>query len=142
MPPNNAMQRSALIADTRRRFGMKRSNIVLIMIVVSFFFAGAIDSYYFVASRQQDLTRFVHLVVLSGLLFTWCKLDVRERSIREPSGSALLVALIGIVGVPLYFFRSRPRRQALLSTLASIGFLIVAVAASLVGMLLGQYVAA
>lgn len=120
---------------------MTRSRLVLVLILVSFFVSEALDSYFYATEGQSDVTAFVHLLLLSGLLFTWCKLDMRERSIREPTGSALLVALIAVIGVPLYFFRTRTRKEAWKSILASLGFVLAVFVVVIIGSVVGELVA-
>jgi hypothetical protein len=130
-----------LNADVKRRTDVRRSRIVLVLILASFLIVGALDSYFYATYGHRDVTAFAHLVLLAGLMFTWCKLDVRERSIEEPAGSALLVALIAVVGVPLYFFRTRTRKEAWKSTIASLGFVLLALAVLVIGSVVGELVA-
>ena len=75
----------------------------------------------------------IHMFLLAVLGFAWCKADVRARQIREPRGSALLVGAVGIIGVPMYFFRSRPARAAWFAMLCFVGFAAICVFAYIGG---------
>ncbi len=103
--------------------------ILLWLILASFVVAGILEPF------AEELW-VVHMFVLLILLFAWCKADVKRREITEPTGSAALVALISIIGVPLYFFRSMSIRSAVLATLKAVGFLLLCVVGYLVPYLL------
>ena len=91
------------------------------LIVASFMIFGIVEVF------AEDLA-VLHLFVLAVLGFAWCKADVRARKISEPAGSAFLVGAVGALGVPIYFFRSKPWRQAFVSTALFLGFAVVCVA--------------
>jgi len=57
-----------------------------------------------------------YTVVMAILLFTWCKADASARGIVAPVAAPILVALIAIIGVPYYFFRTMPFGRALRAT--------------------------
>lgn len=64
----------------------------------------------------------VHAFVGALLLFFWCKAHAASRGIEAPAWSAYLVFLIAFVGVPLYFFRTMPWKDAVIATLKSAAF--------------------
>jgi hypothetical protein len=103
------------------------SRWVLLALLATFAIAGAAEGWLRATYRPADLVEYIHVFVIAVLLFAWCKLDARERSLPDPRWAAFLVALIAPIGVLIYFFHTRPWRQALVSTLASLGYLALAV---------------
>ncbi|MEL6951010.1 MAG: hypothetical protein AAGM16_12950 [Pseudomonadota bacterium] len=95
----------------------------LIWIAISFAVFGFLET-----AVDPDLA-IIHIILLAMLGFGWCKEDVRARQIVEPTGSALLVAAIAVLGVPLYLFRSRPAKEAWVGLLKCVGFLLLCTAA-------------
>jgi hypothetical protein len=57
-----------------------------------------------------------YTLVMAILLFTWCKADAAARGIAVPAAAPILVALIAVIGVPYYFFRTMPFGRALSAT--------------------------
>ena len=55
-------------------------------------------------------------------LFTWCKLDTRERAVEAPAPAAALVGGMALIGVPYYFFRTMRPARAVLSTLKAAAY--------------------
>jgi hypothetical protein len=49
------------------------------------------------------------------LLYRWAQLDVAERGVPYPAGAPLLVAFVALIGVPLFFLRTRSLAQAFLA---------------------------
>ncbi|MEL6449409.1 MAG: hypothetical protein AAFQ62_15855 [Pseudomonadota bacterium] len=90
----------------------------LVWIAISFAVFGFLE-----AAVDPDLV-IIHMILLAILGFGWCKEDVRSRLIVEPPGSALLVAAIAVLGVPLYLFRSRPAKKAWVGLFKCVGFLL------------------
>ncbi|TAJ54818.1 MAG: hypothetical protein EPO48_03595 [Nevskiaceae bacterium] len=99
--------------------------MLLFLIALSFLVAGVVEESAQSFASAVGLVAVIHLIALAFLGFAWCKAHVASRGIREPTGSAFWVGAIAIIGVPLYFFRSMPWRQAAWSTLKALGFLIL-----------------
>jgi hypothetical protein len=57
-----------------------------------------------------------YTLTMAVLLFTWCKADAAKRGIVAPVAAPILVALLAIVGVPYYFFKTLPFDRALRAT--------------------------
>jgi len=102
-----------------------KPRVYLVLIAVSFLASGVAEGYMALLGRVLNEAAVAHLFVLAVLSFAWCKADVSARNIKEPSGSALLVGLIALVGVPLYFFRSRPTKDAALATARAVAFFVL-----------------
>jgi hypothetical protein len=62
--------------------------------------------------RSSDSLELSQAVVLSALLFRWCKNDAR---IRKAKPTAALVAFLPPIGLPYYLFKSRPGLKAVRS---------------------------
>jgi hypothetical protein len=62
--------------------------------------------------------------VLVGLIFFWCRFDAAERRVSIPLWNRILIVALAVVGVPVYFFRTRPRGEAILATLKALAVLL------------------
>ncbi|MEP3895410.1 MAG: hypothetical protein ABJN52_15620 [Litorimonas sp.] len=63
--------------------------------------SGIIDSIF---PDYQDYYFLPHALLVGFLLYLWCGKHAEENSITPHTGSQVLCALIGIVGVPFYLF--------------------------------------
>jgi hypothetical protein len=75
--------------------------------------AGIVDSVLPTDNEIFTTSWIVHTLVLSVLLFAWCKTHASVRGMSPPPGAPLLVALIAPIGLPYYFFRAFQWRIAL-----------------------------
>jgi hypothetical protein len=98
---------------------------------------------HFLPSQGAPLNdlAFVLTCATALMLFAWCKADAKHREALLPRGSSLLVALCPPVGVPVYYFRTRPWRQALGDTAKAVGYLVILMVVSGVGLYVGRLVA-
>lgn len=119
---------------------MNKVGILLCLVAFSFLVAGVLEESAQTLNSPEGFVTLLHLIALAFLGFVWCKAHVASRGIREPTGSAFWVAAIAIIGVPLYFFRSMPWRQAAWSTLKAFGFLIGCVSLHTVGAVVSDQV--
>jgi hypothetical protein len=78
---------------------------------------------------QNEQVLLTSALVTTALTFFWCRLDAAARKVPFPPWLQILVIAFALVGVPVYFFRTRPRREAVLASLKAAG---VAVAFSIV----------
>ena len=62
--------------------------------------------------------------VLVGLIFFWCRFDAADRGVSIPLWNRILIVALAVVGVPVYFFRTRPPGQALVATLKALAVLV------------------
>jgi len=61
---------------------------------------------------------FVTLALTSiTLIYFWCRFDAAARSVSLPTWNQVLIIAVALIGVPVYFFRTRSRRDAALATL-------------------------
>ncbi|MNR60295.1 hypothetical protein D3C85_1817440 [compost metagenome] len=75
------------------------------------------------------------MFLISALCYTWCRADGLVRGVPAPGRSALLAGIFPLLGIPVYFFRTRPWRRALLATLGAVGFLVSSLVLAAVGTL-------
>ena len=80
-----------------------------------------------VSVNTQSVIFLVNYLLFSILLFGWCKSHVKVSQIKEPFGSAIICALIGKIGVPLYFFRAFGIEQGVIKTFWSLLFFIICI---------------
>ena len=59
-----------------------------------------------------------------ALIFFWCKFDAEARHASLPLWNRILIIAIALIGVPVYFFRTLPRRRAALATLKAAGLVV------------------
>ncbi|MGH8445939.1 MAG: hypothetical protein ACREVL_11765 [Solimonas sp.] len=103
---------------------MTRARTLLLAIVASFVIFGLLDACFpHPPSLPGDFV-VLHGITLGILLFAWCKADAKERDVHAPAMAALLVGLIAPIGVPYYFYSTRPRGAATLATVKALGFLL------------------
>jgi hypothetical protein len=72
--------------------------------------AGAIAPHLRSLDRSPDSLLLAQAFVVSALLFRWCRVDAQERRVKH--ATPLLLALVPPVGLPYYFFRTRPVGKA------------------------------
>jgi hypothetical protein len=81
-----------------------------------------------------------NMLVQAFLMFGWCRADAGARGIAPPAGAPLLVAAFALIGIPYYFYRSRPWQQATLAVgkaaLFFIGMLLLSMLGTWIGSLL------
>ncbi len=71
---------------------------------------------------------FIHVVLISGLLFWWATLDRAARSDRLSGGWKAAVVLLGIASMPFYLHRHRPAGQRWVSIAKGVGLFLLATA--------------
>ena len=104
---------------------MSSANRLLLGIAATFVVTGIVEPHLPNPGQFPNEIGVAQIFVLAGLLFAWCKADAASRGVRPPAGAPLLVALFALIGVPYYFFRTRPWRTALLDTGRALGFLAI-----------------
>lgn len=104
---------------------MLRPHFYLSLFALLWVFSGIVEPYSAVEEEVVSVVGLVHAFVGALLLFFWCKAHAASRGIEAPLWSAQLVFVIALVGVPLYFFRTMPWRDAVIATLKSAAFALV-----------------
>jgi hypothetical protein len=89
------------------------ANRLLLVIAATFAGAGVLEPHFPRPGEPFNEISLAQSIAFAVLLFAWCKADAASRSIRPPRGAPILVALVAPIGVPYYFFRTRPGRTAL-----------------------------
>jgi len=101
---------------------VKRSRIYLGGIALLSVAGGAIQQALHARADAVGVSFAVTILPTAIFLYLWVSADATERGIRMPSGAALLVPLIAIVGVPYYLIRTRPHRVALWQVPLAVAF--------------------
>ena len=78
---------------------------------------------------QNEAFALTNTLVTTSLVFFWCRLDAAARKVSFPPWNQILVIAVALVGVPVYFFHTRSRQEAVLASLKATG---VVVAGSIV----------
>lgn len=117
---------------------MSRPRLFLLLLALSFFFAGLADAFVSTPQSPNSIVAFVHTFFIAALVYLWCKADAAERRTPPPAGAPLFAALLPPLGVPVYFFRSRPLRPALVATALALVFLVLLVSLSVAATLLAE----
>jgi hypothetical protein len=120
---------------------MRRASFFLVGIVASQFGIAALARrQYWRYFPEGDAPKWVeflgpcHWVAVVGLLYLWCKADAKDRRVRIPVATSILVPLFFPIGVPYYYLRTYPTRTAF----QHIGMAVVFTACCIGAILLGQ----
>jgi hypothetical protein len=105
-------------------FDMKNSKKPLLVLFASSLVFGALDPVFPHGKNEPTPLCFVLAIIYAICLFSWCKRDAAERNVKS-GASAALVGLCAPLGIPYYFFRTRPFLQALFATLKALGVFIL-----------------
>ena len=111
---------------------MIRTRLISQLLAGSFFVAGAVEPFALKAGEPMSGAGFVHSIVIAILCFTWCKADAAARGLTS-LGGAVFAALLPPIGLPFYFFRTRPTRQAFLSCAKALLFFLLCVGLFMIG---------
>lgn len=117
---------------------MNRARIILAILAASFLVAGLAEPFVARPGQLRSPTEFVHTLAIGILCYMWCKADATVRGAIPPNGAALWSGLFPPIGIPLYFFRSLPLRQALVRVGKAVLFALLLVALAALGALAGE----
>ncbi|MBJ2154532.1 rard protein [Variovorax sp. IB41] len=118
---------------------MNRPRWLLLVLGLSFLVVGVADAFMPpVRGKDYTVLDVAHAFLISALCYTWCRAEGLARGVIPPGRSALWAGVFPLVGIPVYFFRTRSWRRALLSTLGAVGFLAVGLVLAAVGTLLTE----
>jgi hypothetical protein len=118
---------------------MNRPRWILLVLGLSFLVVGVADAFMPpVRGKDYTVLDVAHAFLISALCYTWCRAEGLARGVIPPGRSALWAGVFPLLGIPVYFFRTRPWRRALLSTLGAVGFLAVGLLLAAVGTLLTE----
>ncbi|MDH6165002.1 hypothetical protein M2282_000130 [Variovorax boronicumulans] len=116
---------------------MNRPRWILLVLGLSFLVVGVADAFMPpLRGKDYSVLDVAHAFLISALCYTWCRAEGLARGVIPPGRSALLAGVFPLLGIPVYFFRTRPWRRALLSTLGAAGFLVAGLLLAAVGTLL------
>ena len=86
---------------------------------------GVLQAYVQVIGEDARIAVMASMFGFAPLLFSWCKADAAHRGITPPLGAPLLVGMFALVGIPYYFLRTMPLRQALIFTARAAGVFVL-----------------
>jgi hypothetical protein len=96
---------------------------ILIALAITFVVYGVLSAY--VPTRRALALVVAHGVIIGALCYAWCRADAIARGAIPPGRTvSLLAGLLPVVGVPVYLFRSRPRRAAWLGLAKALGLFV------------------
>ena len=117
---------------------MNRPRLFLLLLALSFLVAGFADAFVSTPQSPNSIVAFVHTFFIAVLVYLWCKADAASRREPPPAGAPLFAALLPPVGVPTYFFRSRPLRPALVASGTALVYVVLLVSLSVAATLLAE----
>ena len=103
---------------------MKKSHIILIILLTSFFISGSIEAYY---PQASEMSYFIHTFTIAIMLFWWVGEHSNENHIFAPKGSKLLSGFIAPIGLPYYFFKGFGFKSGLVKLILCILILVLCV---------------
>jgi hypothetical protein len=83
----------------------------------------------------------IYSVLAACAIYWWYHLDKRERGFRAGAIQNIGVAVFSIIGLPVYFFRSRGLGRGALATLIALAIFIVASVLIAAGEVVGRHIA-
>jgi hypothetical protein len=102
---------------------MSRSHCYIALFTLTVVLAGALGQAFYAtadADKFIDLAMFLPWIILLRL---WVGADAEERAVVMPTGAAIAVPLVAIIGVPYYLIRSRKLSAALWQVPLAIAFM-------------------
>lgn len=120
---------------------MKRSRILLLILAITFLVVGAADAFISRPAEIYTVLDWFHMLAVAVLCAMWCGADAKEREIDLPPRTRVWAAVFPPIGVSVYLFRTRTRREALMGVGKSVLFLLFSLVLSGVGAFVGEYFA-
>ena len=93
--------------------------LLIIAMAISFIISGLVDGFNSSGSGLGP-TYGIHTLIFSILLFLWCKEHAKLNNLKLPSNSAILVALLPPIGVPVYFYRAFGIKKCIIGTFLAV----------------------
>jgi hypothetical protein len=102
---------------------MRPPFLILLALTTTFVVDGVLAP--FVLPHEERGIAIAHGLLIGVGCYLWCKAEAQERGTMTPGRSALWAGVFPILGVPIYFFRTRPLGQATLATAKAFGLFFV-----------------
>lgn len=105
---------------------MKRSHHFLIAVALTNGLTGlVVPDYETAAPALGALGYAATAFVMPVLIYSWCQADIIERRLAYPDGIPIMVGYICILGLPLYFFKTRSLASALVGLCKAAAFAVL-----------------
>ena len=88
--------------------------------VVLLFLTAALEGLTLAVSAVPSQVVLTSTLVSLTLIYFWCRFDAAARKASLPVWNQILIIAVALIGVPVYFFRTMPGREATLATLKAI----------------------
>ena len=92
--------------------------------VVLLFLTAALEGLTFAVSADPGQVVLTSTLVSLTLIYFWCRFDAAARKVSLPAWNQILIIAVALIGVPVYFFRTMPGREATLATLKAIAVVV------------------
>lgn len=84
---------------------LKKSHIVLLILMFTFLLSGSIDAYYSVVKGVTNITYLIHGFLIAISCFAWCHYHSRENGHFNRDNLAFWSFFCPPIGIPLYSFK-------------------------------------
>lgn len=106
---------------------MKKSQSILVGIIISFFLSGIVDGYFWAVKGIQDASYVFHLFTFAVLCYFWCYFHALENGHKNRENLAFWCFFIAPIGVPLYSYKVYGFKRGSVITLSSVVVLAIAI---------------
>jgi len=104
-------------------FNQKRN--LLVLLLLTFFIEGVVLFFVENDARFGTVNYFGHLAVSLTLVVRWCYLDSLQNNYKISKKMTLLIVCLNLVGMPIYFIKSRGLKKGIKSIFLYVLFLIL-----------------
>jgi hypothetical protein len=99
-----------------------QKTLILVALLVLTALCGALWLFVPEGSPNEPLVYVGQSFATVLLVLLWCHVDSRQRGYRLSKGLSILIVLVAVVGLPIYFLKSRGRRAGSFAILKAAAF--------------------
>jgi hypothetical protein len=104
---------------------MKRTTLLAGLFIASFAAFAVVEA--LLPAGALSASGLVHGVIIGVICYLWCRAESRARFENTPGRSALYAGVLPLIGVPIYFFRTRKAGPAFMATGKALLLLLAAI---------------
>jgi hypothetical protein len=104
---------------------MTRPTLLLVLLAATFLIDGVAGA--FVPPQAERSAAVIHGVAIAIICYAWARADATTRGMLAPGRSALYAALLPVLGVPAYLFRTRGAAKGALGSAKAFAFFVALV---------------